>query len=61
MSTSRDCRLIIKRWPSSPTGLGLTATAEGVETVEQLRMVHELGCDLVQGYLISTPMDPRAS
>jgi EAL domain-containing protein (putative c-di-GMP-specific phosphodiesterase class I) len=30
-------------------GLGLTATAEGVETTEQLRMVRELGCDLVQG------------
>jgi predicted signal transduction protein with EAL and GGDEF domain len=29
-----------------------------VETVDQLRLVHELGCDLVQGYLISTPMPP---
>ena len=38
--------------------LGLTATVEGVETEEQLRVVHELGCDLVQGYLISPPLEP---
>ena len=29
-----------------------------METVEQLRVVQELGCDLVQGYLISPPMAP---
>ena len=44
----------------SATARGLIATAEGVETVEQLRAVQELGCDLVQGYLISPPMEPSA-
>jgi predicted signal transduction protein with EAL and GGDEF domain len=29
-----------------------------VETIEQLRLVRELGCDLAQGYLISHPLDP---
>ena len=38
--------------------LGLTATAEGVETVEQLRMVQELGCDVVQGYLSRSRSSP---
>jgi EAL domain-containing protein (putative c-di-GMP-specific phosphodiesterase class I) len=55
---SRDCRLIIRGIIDLAHGLGLIATAEGVETVEQLRAVQELGCDLVQGYLISPPMDP---
>src|SRR5881398_1163980 len=57
---SRDCRLIIQSITDLAKGLGLTATAEGVETIEQLRIVRELGCDFVQGYLVSPPMDPRA-
>ena len=56
---SRDCRLIVKAITDLAHGLGLTATAEGVETIEQLRLVRELGCDLVQGYLISPPLEPR--
>jgi EAL domain-containing protein (putative c-di-GMP-specific phosphodiesterase class I) len=55
---SRDCRLIIQTMVSLAHGLGLIATAEGVETIEQLRIVHELGCDVVQGYLISQPLEP---
>ena len=55
---SRDCRLIIQSVTELAHGLGLTATAEGVETVEQLRLVRELGCDLAQGYLISQPLEP---
>jgi EAL domain-containing protein (putative c-di-GMP-specific phosphodiesterase class I) len=56
---SRDSRLIVKAIVDLAHGLGLTATAEGVETVEQLRIVHELGCDVVQGYLISPPLPPN--
>jgi EAL domain-containing protein (putative c-di-GMP-specific phosphodiesterase class I) len=55
---SRDCRLIIQCIVDLAHGLGLTATAEGIETVEQLRMVRELGCDVGQGFLISQPLDP---
>ena len=58
VTRSRDCRLIIRGIVDLAHGLGLTATAEGVETVEQLRAVQELGCDLVQGYLVAPPMDP---
>jgi len=57
---SRDCRLIIQSIADLAHGLGLTATAEGVETVGQLRLVRELGCDVAQGYLISRPLDPQA-
>src|SRR4051794_34685165 len=59
LERSRDSRLIVKAIIDLAHGLGLTATAEGVETVEQLRIVHELGCDVVQGYLISPPLQPQ--
>ncbi len=37
-------------------GLGLRVVAEGVETHRQLRRLHELGCDLAQGYALGGPM-----
>ena len=57
---SADSRLIVKAIIDLAQGLGLTATAEGVETVEQLRLLHELGCDVAQGYLISHPLEPNS-
>jgi EAL domain-containing protein (putative c-di-GMP-specific phosphodiesterase class I) len=38
--------------------LGMQTTAEGVETVEQLRALAQAGCNLVQGYLFSRPVPP---
>jgi diguanylate cyclase (GGDEF)-like protein len=35
--------------------LGLRVTAEGVETVDQLRQLRSFGCDLGQGYIIAEP------
>jgi EAL domain-containing protein (putative c-di-GMP-specific phosphodiesterase class I) len=37
-------------------GLGLRATAEGVETQEQVQALRRLGCDRGQGYLFSRPV-----
>ncbi|MFQ6575259.1 putative bifunctional diguanylate cyclase/phosphodiesterase [Pseudomonas sp. UM16] len=37
--------------------LELKVVAEGVETPEQLALLREQGCDEVQGYLISRPVD----
>ncbi len=39
--------------------LGLVVIAEGVETRSQLDLLNELGCDLVQGYLLSRPAPAR--
>ena len=36
-------------------GLGLRVVAEGVETTTQLELLRGLGCDAVQGYLLSHP------
>jgi EAL domain-containing protein (putative c-di-GMP-specific phosphodiesterase class I) len=41
-------------------GLGIRVTAEGVETHEQLELVHNSGCDKVQGFLLGRP-SPAAS
>jgi EAL domain-containing protein (putative c-di-GMP-specific phosphodiesterase class I) len=57
---SADSRLIVKTIIELAQGLGLTATAEGVETREQLRLLRELGCDVVQGFLIAQPLEPTA-
>jgi EAL domain-containing protein (putative c-di-GMP-specific phosphodiesterase class I) len=35
--------------------MGLTVTAEGVERVEQLTRLRELGCDYAQGHLVGHP------
>lgn len=37
--------------------LGLMTIAEGIETEADFRMVQELGCDLVQGYIAARPAD----
>jgi EAL domain-containing protein (putative c-di-GMP-specific phosphodiesterase class I) len=57
---ARDSRLIIQSIVELAHALGLSATAEGIETVEQLRLVRELGCDVGQGYLLSQPLAPEA-
>ena len=37
--------------------LGMDAVAEGVETADQLALLREVGCQLVQGYLFAKPLD----
>jgi len=37
--------------------LQLRTVAEGVETPAQMELLRQLGCDLVQGYLVSVPME----
>jgi diguanylate cyclase (GGDEF)-like protein/PAS domain S-box-containing protein len=36
--------------------VGKQAVAEGVETVDQLALLRQMGCDFVQGYLLSRPL-----
>ncbi|MEO6199204.1 MAG: EAL domain-containing protein [Sphingomicrobium sp.] len=55
---SKDSALIVKTVIDLAHGLGLTATAEGVETVAQLDLLRNLGCDHAQGFLIAEPLMP---
>jgi EAL domain-containing protein (putative c-di-GMP-specific phosphodiesterase class I) len=57
---ARDSRLIIQSVVELAHALGLTATAEGIETVEQLRLLRELDCDVGQGFLLAQPLPPEA-
>ena len=56
MCRSNDSRVIVKAIIDLAHGLGLTATAEGVETAEQLTLLREMGCDTAQGFLIAQPL-----
>ncbi|GJE57234.1 MULTISPECIES: putative bifunctional diguanylate cyclase/phosphodiesterase [Methylobacterium] len=47
---------IVQAVISLGTNLGMTMTAEGVETEAQLARLREEGCDEVQGYLFSPPV-----
>jgi diguanylate cyclase (GGDEF)-like protein/PAS domain S-box-containing protein len=41
--------------------LRLEVVSEGVETQEQLNILRDFGCDYVQGYLFSKPLDGKAT
>ena len=58
MTTTNDSRLIVKATIDLAHGLGMIATAEGIETEEQARLLRELGCDVGQGYWIAQPLEP---
>ncbi len=55
VGTKSTSTAIVRVITSLASALGLTTTAEGVETADQLRALRELGCDEVQGYLLGRP------
>ena len=50
-----ESRAIVRAIASLAESLGVTSTAEGVETVRQLSLVRELGCTEGQGFFFSVP------
>ncbi|QNM83432.1 EAL domain-containing protein [Sphingomonas sabuli] len=60
LPTAHDSCVIVKAIIDLAHGLGLVATAEGVETPEQLRFLRSIRCDVAQGYFISRPIDGDA-
>ncbi|MEK6638835.1 MAG: EAL domain-containing protein [Pseudomonadota bacterium] len=53
---SPESRMIVNSTIQMVHSLGRTVVAEGVETDAILKLVSQMGCDKVQGYLISKPM-----
>lgn len=51
-----EARIIVKSVIDLAHGLGLTATAEGVEDEACLDLLIALGCDRAQGFLIAEPI-----
>ena len=57
METRNDVRDIVGTITTLAHQLGLEVIAEGVETGGQLAQVRSLGCEYVQGYFFSKPVD----
>jgi diguanylate cyclase (GGDEF)-like protein len=55
MLTRSDCAAIVGAVTSLSRTLGITTTAEGVETPEQLALLRAAGCTLAQGFMLSKP------
>lgn len=56
MCESGESRAIVKAVAELGATLGMTTTAEGVETEDQFRLVRENGCTDVQGWYFGRPM-----
>ena len=52
---SRTKQRLVESVTHACRDLGIVVVAEGVETTSELDTVLELGCDLVQGYLVAKP------
>ena len=55
LPTKEDSLAIVRAVVGLSSSLGITTTAEGVETSEQLTRLKNEGCDEVQGFLFSAP------
>src|SRR5690606_6792011 len=54
---SQESRSVTRSVVGLGRSLGLESTAEGVEDEETLQFLREIGCDLVQGFHVSPPLD----
>jgi EAL domain-containing protein (putative c-di-GMP-specific phosphodiesterase class I) len=56
LPNDQDDVAIIKTIVNLARDLGLKVIAEGAETKEQLAFLRDLGCDEIQGYVVSKPL-----
>ena len=57
MLTDKHSRYIVETIIYLSKKLNMKSIAEGVETEEQLQLLKELGCDYIQGFLLSKPLE----
>lgn len=60
LDSSADDRIIVRSTVELGHNLGLEVVAEGVETEASRKLLSQLGCDHLQGYLISRPIPADA-
>jgi two-component system, chemotaxis family, CheB/CheR fusion protein len=60
IATERDDRSIAIAIIDMSRALGMRVVAEGVETRDQLDVLTEEGCDMIQGFLFYRPLSPKA-
>jgi diguanylate cyclase (GGDEF)-like protein len=56
MDQDADALAVVKSMIAVAQALDLSVTAEGVETVAQRKIMQDLSCDFLQGYLYSKPL-----
>jgi len=56
ISTNQTDKSIVKAIVEMSKALSLVSVAEGVESKEQLDILKEMGCNLIQGYYFSKPL-----
>jgi diguanylate cyclase (GGDEF)-like protein len=59
LTTTRKDEAIVRSIIALGKDLDVSVIAEGVETEEQFRMLRDLGCLQVQGYLLARPVPPQ--
>ena len=59
LTTEKECFTITKISIMLAHELGMSATAEGIETEADWNILKQLGCDEGQGYWIARPMPPE--
>jgi len=59
LATDTNDRDIAKAIVNLGQSLSMSVVAEGVETEEQRQILEDMGCDSLQGYLISRPCPPE--
>jgi EAL domain-containing protein (putative c-di-GMP-specific phosphodiesterase class I) len=57
IDSNSECLEIVRTILSLSRSLNMDVVAEGVENVEQREVLQSLGCEFVQGYLFSKPVD----
>ncbi|MCL6120272.1 MAG: EAL domain-containing protein [Deltaproteobacteria bacterium] len=57
MLADKHSRYIVETIIYLSKKLNMKSIAEGVETDEQFNLLKELGCDCIQGFLLSKPLD----
>jgi diguanylate cyclase (GGDEF)-like protein/PAS domain S-box-containing protein len=60
LGIQREETAIVSAAVSFASALGISATGEGIETVEQWRALRELGCRYGQGYFLGRPVAAEA-
>ena len=54
--TDESTKIITESIVSMVSKLGYETVAEGVETEEQFDYMKQIGCDIIQGYLLGRPV-----
>ncbi len=59
-SSPRNAHIIMKELIQMARNLGMKILAKGIESKDQMDLLHDEGCELFQGYYFSKPIDTKS-